>query len=166
MTYAITSGLAFILNFIINRDVLKNTKSRFGEKGEEHWATVRYCLFIMFANIFFIIDFAWGILYEDHANQELFLLLYVVCVLYFVSMFLTMLAWIRYIVAYLNKKRLRSRLMLIAAWLMFSSALFCLLVNIWKPFMFSFNEQGEYIPESGRYIAFIFQIAVYLSVRG
>ena len=166
MTYAITSGLAFILNLIMNRDALRNTKSRFGEKDEEHRTSVHYCFFVMLANIFFVADFVWGILYEHHGNQSLFPLLYVVCILYFVSMFLTMLAWICYIVAYLNKKRLRSRLMLIAAWLMFSSALFCLLVNIWKPFMFSFNEQGEYIPESGRYIAFIFQIAVYILTSG
>ena len=124
MTYSITSGLALILNLIINREMLKNTKSRFGERKEEQRAAERYCFFIMFSNIFFVVDFAWGILYEHHGNQSLFPLIYLVCVLYFVCMFLSMLAWIRYIVAYLNKKRFRSNLILGAAWLMFAFAIF------------------------------------------
>ena len=166
MTYSITSGLALILNLIINREMLKNTKSRFGERKEEQRAAERYCFFIMFSNIFFVVDFAWGILYEHHGNQSLFPLIYLVCVLYFVCMFLSMLAWIRYIVAYLNKKRFRSNLILGAAWLMFAFAIFYLGANVWKPLFFSFSEQGEYIPESGRYVAFLLQIAVYVVTAG
>ncbi|MBP5385292.1 MAG: hypothetical protein J6Y57_10020 [Lachnospiraceae bacterium] len=41
-------------------------------------------------------------------------------------------------------------------------ALIYLVINRFHPFIFSFNAQHEYITESGRHIAFILQIALYM----
>jgi len=45
---------------------------------------------------------------------------------------------------------------------MFTLGLIYLIINCFHPFIFSFNEEHEYIIESGRHIAFILQIALYL----
>ena len=164
MTYSMISGLALIVNLIINHLVLRNTKGHFGERKEEHRVAVRYCLFVEASNCFFAVDIAWGFLDAHHDVAPLFPLLYTVCVLYFVFMFLTMLMWTRYIVAYLNQERPSSKALLYAVWLMSSLGIIYLLVNFWHPYIFSFNEQNEYIPESGRYIAFLLQVAVYVVV--
>ena len=76
-------------------------------------------------------------------------------------MLLTMLTWTRYIVAYLDKERLRTILMLYGVWIMFLSGVVCLMLNRFYHFMFSYNEAHEYIGESGRNLSFILQIAFY-----
>ncbi len=77
-------------------------------------------------------------------------------------MFLTMLTWIRYIVAYLDRRGRKSKALLYAVWAMFTLALLYLIINYFHPFIFSFNEENEYITEPGRHIAFLLQIILYL----
>ncbi len=45
---------------------------------------------------------------------------------------------------------------------MFTLALLYLIINYFHPFIFSFNEEHEYITEPGRHIAFLLQIILYL----
>ncbi len=162
MYYSTVSIMALILNHIINRRALSFIGIRSGGQEAEQKAVIRYNHFLIAANCYFIVDIAWGILYEYHDIDGLFPFLYSDTVLYFIFMFLTMLTWIRYIVAYLDKKGRRSRALLYAAWTMFSLALIYLMINRFYPFIFSFNSQHEYITEPGRHIAFILQIALYL----
>ena len=162
MSYSIVSILAFILNLIINRETLKNLRVRSGEQNSEHKTVTLYNYFLISANCYFAADIAWGILYEHHDMEKLFPALYFDCVLYFLFMFLTMLTWMRYIVAYLNKRGRRSTALLYAVWTMFTLALIHLIINFFHPFIFSFNAQHEYITESGRHIAFILQIILYM----
>ena len=92
----------------------------------------------------------------------LFPFLYADCMLYFFFMFLSMLTWIRYIVAYLDKHGRKSKVLLYSVWAMFTVTLVDLIVNIFNPFIFSFNAAHEYAPGSGRHLAFIAQIILYL----
>lgn len=162
MFYSTISILALILNLIINHEALKDVRIRSVRLGGEAQTAIRYNHFLMASNCYFIADIAWGLLYEFHAVDNLFPLLYLDCILYFMFMFLTMLTWIRYIVAYLNKTRPRTKALLYAVWTMFVLGLVYLVINYYYPFIFSFNENHEYITESGRHIAFVLQIALYL----
>nr|MCR5399025.1 diguanylate cyclase [Lachnospiraceae bacterium] len=118
--------------------------------------------FLLLANSYFTVDVLWGILYEYRDIDALFPFLYIDCILYFLFMFLTMLAWMRYIVAYLDKKGRRSKALLYAVWSMFTLGLIYLIVNYFHPFIFSFTAEHEYVTESGRHIAFILQILLYM----
>lgn len=162
MFYAIISFLALILNLIINRDTLKNLKGDTGESVSDQKLTFRHNIFLLASNCYFIADIAWGLLYENHQIDALFPLLYIDCLLYFFFMFLTMLTWMRYIVAYLDRHNLKSKALLHSVWILFVLALIYLIINFFHPFIFSFNEKHEYIIEPGRNIAFILQIALYL----
>ena len=162
MYYSIISGLALILNLIINYGILANLKYRSKEQNHEQTAGIRYGFFLIASSLYFISDIAWGLLYEHHETDRLFPFLYSDCVLYFIFMFLTMLTWIRYIVAYLDKRRRRSKALLYSMWTIFTLALIYLMINRFHPFIFSFNAEHEYIPEPGRHIAFILQIALYM----
>ena len=75
-----------------------------------------------------------------------------------------MLTWMRSVVAYLNKKRRRSKILLAAVWFIFFLGLICLMINRFYPFIFSFNDKHEYVMESGRHIAFILQVVLYLVI--
>ncbi len=162
MSYSIISLLALILNLIINREAFKSISVRSGEPKNEQKTVLRYRYFLTVANCYFIADIAWGLLDYYHDIEALFPVLYIDCVLYFLFMFMTMLTWMRYIVAYLDKYGRRSKALLYAVWGMFTLGLIYLLINRFYPFLFSFNEKHEYITEPGRHIAFILQIALYM----
>ena len=162
MFYAIISLLALILNLIINRDSLNNLRGRPAESISDQKVTFRYNTFLIVSNCYFISDIGWGLLYENRQIDALFPFLYLDCLLYFFFMFLTMLTWIRFIVAYLDRHDLKSKALLRSVWVFFILAIVYLIINSFHPFIFSFNEEHEYIVEPGRHIAFILQIALYL----
>ena len=162
MSYSIISLLALILNLIINRETLIHIRDKSGESKTEQKFVSRYRYFLLAATCYFIVDIFWGILYEHHHIEKLFPVLYFDCILYFLFIFVTMLTWIRYIVAYLDMHNRKSKALLYAVWAMFTLALIYLIINNFKPFIFSFNEQHEYIIEPGRHIAFILQVVLYL----
>ena len=162
MFYAIISLLALILNLIINRESFANLRGRSGESKSEQMVASRYKIFLIASNCYFVADIGWGLLYENRHIDALFPFLYVDCLLYFFFMFLSILTWIRYIVAYLDRHDRKSKAILHAVWTMFVLALIYLIINYFHPFIFSFNEEHEYIIEPGRHIAFILQIVLYL----
>lgn len=161
MSYSIISFLALILNLIINRETLKKIRVRSSTIKHEQQSVIRYSHFLTIANCYFIVDIAWGLLYEHHYIEKLYPALYLDCLLYFLFIFLTMLSWMRYIVAYLDRHGRRSKILLYSVWSMFTLALVYLIINHFYPFIFSFNEQHEYITHSGRHIAFLLLIVLY-----
>ncbi len=162
MFYSITSTLAFILNLIISWETLIHIRSQSVElEGEQKFLT-RYRHFLITANCYFFADVAWGILYEHHDIDALFPILYFDRILYFLLMFMTMLTWMRSLVAYLGHENFRSKILMGTVWTMFTLGVIYLLINRFHPFIFSFNEEHEYIMESGRHIAFILQIILYM----
>ena len=162
MTYSIISTLALILNLIINRGTLFRPKRRDGEVVNEPKFVVCYRQFLVASCLYFFVDTGWGILLDFHANPAIHSFLYVDCILYFLLMFTTMLTWMRATVAYLNKNGGKSKILLSIVWSMFLLGLIFLVINCFHPFIFSINEQNEYVTESGRHIAFILQITLYL----
>jgi len=151
---------------ILNGESLK----RYGFIEKKSDATnsvpVRYNLFLLAASFYFIVDMTWGILYEHHDIPALFPIIYYLTVFYFMFMLLTMLAWVRYIVAFLDKGGRRSAVLLYGAWVLFVIGLICLIANRYHHFMFSYNDAHEYVGECGRNVSFFLQIALYAVVSG
>lgn len=162
MSYSVISAFSLILNIILNYDTFKGSSILYKGNKAERRAMVRYSYFIIAADCYFIVDIAWGILYKMHDIDAVFPFLYIDCLLYFFFMFLTMLTWIRYIVAYLDKRGRRSKTLLYGVWFMFTLCLVNIVVNCFYPFIFSFNEKHEYVPQPGRHIAFFIQILLYM----
>lgn len=161
MSYAIVGGLALILNLIINREVFQRVIEIHDKPQGGRHANVRYRYFVIAANCFFLVDFIWGILYENRQKPWVYPFLYIDCFLYFLCMYITMLEWIRYIVAYINKDRFRSRALLYATWLLFILAIIYLCINLFDPLIFYFDTENNFIVGSGRYIAYLMQIVLY-----
>lgn len=166
MLYAMVPASLLIINMILNGESLK----RYGFIEKKSDATnsvpVRYNLFLLAASFYFIVDMTWGILYEHHDIPALFPIIYYLTVFYFMFMLLTMLAWVRYIVAFLDKGGRRSAVLLYGAWVLFVIGLICLIANRYHHFMFSYNDAHEYVGECGRNVSFFLQIALYAVVSG
>ena len=163
MHYSAVAFLAIIVNFILNRKIIGNLRFRENDSSAQERVNIRYAHFLWATNLYYLVDIAWGFLYQRHDVPGLFPLLYSDTVFYFIFMLLTLLTWARYIVAYLNKSGRRSRALVYGMWFVFILGLIYLVLNRFHHFIFSFNDAHEYIPESGRYIAFIFQIVFYMA---
>ena len=161
MIYSMVPAVVLIINLILNLESM--IKYGFLEKKQDksHLVYVRYNQFVLAACCYFVVDGAWGILYEHHDIPQLFPAIYSLTVFYFILMLLSMLTWTRYIVAYLDKHGRRTKVLLYGVWTMFLAGVICLMANRFYHFMFSFNDAHEYIAGSGRNISFIFQIAFY-----
>lgn len=166
MLYAMVPASLLIINMILNGESLK----RYGFIEKKSDATnsvpIRYNLFLLAASFYFIVDMTWGILYEHHDIPALFPIIYYLTVFYFMFMLLTMLAWVRYIVAFLDKGGRRSAVLLYGVWVLFVIGLICLIANRYHHFMFSYNDAHEYVGECGRNVSFFLQIALYAVVSG
>ncbi len=148
---------ALALHLILYRKALGKDAVQAGSK-----TAARFRAFLIASAGFFVMDAVWGALYENRAISTLFPILYSVTVFYFIFMLLTMLTWIRYIIAYLNKRRLRPKALLYAVWAIFTLGLLQLMINRFVPFIFSFTDDHEYVMEPGRYISIALQIALYV----
>ena len=162
MVYSSVGFLAIILNFIINRDAF-----RIKTKGDERDAASlrvdkRYRFFLIAATCYYFTDAAWGILYNLNDARGVFPFLYSATVFYFIFMLLTMLTWVHYVVAYLDKRGAKSKVLYYSVWAMFFIGIAALMANRFFHFIFSFNENHEYIEEQGRFVIFGFQILLYM----
>ena len=162
MYYSCVDFFIIIIHLIINRQAFD--KRSIEDSADEAWKKEATCYrrFILMSTCFYIIDLFWGFLYDFHKVRGLFPIIYSCTILFFLFMFLTMQTWIHYIVAYLNKRNRRSKVLLYFAWAMFALGIVVLMVNRFHPFIFSFNDDHEYLAESGRYTVFLFQIVVHM----
>ena len=142
MLYSSAGLLALVINLIINHDVLLG---RFILKRVP--ARRSYRQFLVAITLYFATDIAWGLLYE----RGLIGLTYVDTVLYFLTMALSILFWTRYVIDYLQDRGAFGKLLSGAGWLVFTFECAALLVNFFRPVLFSFDAAGNYQAEFARF---------------
>jgi len=152
MLYSSAGILALVINLIINHDVLMGRSA-----GKLIPAHRSYRLFLLAITLYFVTDIAWGFLYE----HGLIALTYADTVAYFVSMALSILFWTRYVIDYLRERTAFGRLLWLAGRLLFIFEIVVLVVNFFRPVLFSF-EGGVYRAEIARYTTLVVQIAMFL----
>ena len=154
MLYSSAGLLALVINLIINHDVMLG---RFILKRVP--ARRSYRQFLVAITLYFATDIAWGLLYE----RGLIGLTYVDTVLYFLTMALSILFWTRYVIDYLQDRGAFGKLLSGAGWLVFTFECAALLVNFFRPVLFSFDAAGNYQAEFARYTLLIAQIVMFLA---
>lgn len=161
MLYAITPATMLILSLILNWELFTTYGFNAKKQGKQNLVHVRYNWFLLASCCYTIVDMTWGILYEHKEIQAFFPFIYNLTVFYFMFMLLTMLAWTRYMVAYLDNSGRSSKILIHVVWALFLIGLVCLILNRSFHFMFSYNDKNEYIGEVGRNTTFFLQIAFY-----
>ena len=106
-----------------------------------------------------ITDILWGILYECRYIK----LLYADTMLFFLFMALCVLLWARYVVNYLGDNGLFDPVLLGAARLYLVFKAVILLVNLFRPVLFRFDENGAYHTGDIRNISFIIQMFLFFA---
>ena len=153
MTYSIIGILAAIILLIINRDVL------WGSEGESLSKTERnYRCFLWGIMAYLITDMLWGILDSHHLTAANFFNTSI----HFIAMATAVMLWTRYVISYLEKKNLFSNILYYSGSIFLGLVVLTVIVNIFRPVIFSFDENGTYSAGVARYIILAVQIALFL----
>ena len=153
VTYSIIGILASILLLIINQDVFLN------HDGQALTRTMRtYRLFLIGVLVYLVTDLLWGILDSRH----LISLLFIDTSVHFAAMVGAVMLWTQYVVSYLDTDSAFERMLRIAGHAFFALELIFVVVNIFKPVLFWFDENGVYQAGIARYITLGIQIFMFL----
>ena len=153
MTYSIIGILATLILVIINRDLLWSH-----DTGERTKTQRNYCCFLVGILCYYITDMAWGIL----AAQGLTTILYVDTMVHFVAMAAAVMLWTRYVVSYLGRKTTFGVFLYDAGTLFLGFELLVVLINLFRPVLFWFDDTGAYHAAAARYITLAIQILLFL----
>ena len=153
MTYSIIGILAIIVLIITNRDALWIT----GGAKATHIQRI-YRGFLLAVMSYYITDALWGIL-EAH---RLTTLLFIDTTLYFAAMATAVLLWTQYVIAYLESGTSFDSMLRYAGWSFFGFEIIVIVLNIFLPVMFWFDENGDYHAASMRHVTLGVQILMFL----
>ena len=152
MTYSSVAILALLVHIIIHFDVFRNTHYH-----NETPEGIAYRQLIFSIASFYVFDALWGILY----NANLVFLVFADTEFYFAAMAAILFCWIRFVIRYLlNNSRLISLLSLFS-WLTLSFFGIVLILNLFVPVMFWFDEEGLYHAGVLRYVTLFIQIVLF-----
>ena len=153
MTYSIIGILAAIILLITNRDILWMTKGSTASRTQR-----LYRGFLLSVLGYYITDALWGIL----DAWQLTSLQFADTTLYLVAMAAAVLLWTQYVVVYLESDTSFSTLLRYAGWTFFAFEIIAVIINIFYPVMFWFDESGAYHAASLRYVTLGVQIIMFL----
>jgi diguanylate cyclase (GGDEF)-like protein len=143
MYYSSIGILAIVIHLIINIEAMVKPRD-----GVTTPIKSRYRAFLWAVVLYYLADITWGVAYES----KKILLAYLDTTLFFLSMSLTVLLWLRFIITYLNRKSVFNDLLRYAGISIFVFQVLTLVVNPVLPIMYRFGEDGAYYPGQARYI--------------
>ena len=145
--------MAILIHLIVNRNVLFVKKHSY-----ELPAQKEYRGFLIGALMLFIMDSLWGAMNE----LELASAQFVVTTILFAVMMVSIFLWIRYVIAYLEKKDKTARVLYDTGIALLALQIVALAANFFIPILFYYDENGVYHSGSARYLTFILQIVMFL----
>lgn len=151
MAYSSIAILSLLVGIIINFDVLK------WKRKNRKKSLKLYRLFLSAIMIFYICDALWGILYE----AKLITAVYIDTFIYFAIMAVSVFLWTRYVISYLNENSIFLKFLSYAGWAYILIDGILLIINLFIPIKFYFDEQGEYHACIARYIGLFIQILMF-----
>ena len=152
MSYSTIGMLAIFVHLIINFDYMKQHI-----RGTLTEAEYRYRQFLFAVMFYYFSDIFWGVLYEAGLSA----LAFIDTTFYFLSMAFTVFYWTHFIVTYLNKDNLFKRVLIFSGWLILGTQVLTLVINIFKPISFYFDENHLYHPLPFRYLTLVAQIILF-----
>lgn len=147
-SYSVFSGAAIAIHLIINHDLLLGRKSVTS-------CGPRYRGFLLGILAYYIADASWGLL----AGLGWTRLLYAGTIFFFLSMVVFMFMWGYFVSGYLKLGKWPSRVVTWSGLALLAVNLELITENMFDNCFFYFDEHGNYLLGSKRYLAFILLIA-------
>ena len=117
-----------------------------------------YRLFILSLCLFFFVDSLWGVF----SYVNVIPLLYANTVLFFSSMSVSVFLWTRYVTTYIGGRGKTSIGVLIIGLIIVLFVSIMLIINIFKPVLFYFDDDGTYVALLGRYFILMIQEVLFI----
>ena len=153
MSYSAIGLIAAVILVIISHDVL------FKYKNERPFAAQnQYRRFLFAVLAYYTTDILWGWLDKLGWKGVLF----ADTVVYFAAMAFAIFFWTQFVTSYLQENNPFNRILRIIGWAFVCFELAVLVVNFFKPLMFSYNDAGEYVPGPLRHVTLVMQITLFL----
>ena len=153
MNYSSAALMALLVHIIIHFNVIRNTHYR-----KEQPSAKAYRWMILSVGAFYVFDALWGVLYSARLTQAVAF----DTMLYFLSMGATMFFWTRFVVLYLGEKNRFAKAISIIGCLLISMIAVLLIINLFTPVMFWFDESGVYHAGNLRYAILLIQILLFI----
>jgi len=144
--------LALLILLITNYDILKKSN-----KNTLSSPAILYRQFLFSVMAYYITDILWGFL----ASFKIKTFAYIDTQIYFAVMVLSVFLWGRYVIAYLEEKNLFTRILYYTSLTIFVLVLVVLVVNLFIPIVFYFDEEGNYHTSPARYINLTVQLLLF-----
>lgn len=154
MAYSIIGILAIIIHCIVNGHTLFIMKAKDTSK-----VNICYRSFLLGILLYYLTDAMWGIL----DGLGLVHLLKADTFIYYIAMSLAVVLWTDYLDAYLHQENALGKFVKLFGRLFLTFEIIALIINIFYPFFFWFDENGTYHAGPIRYIALYIQIAMFLT---
>ena len=152
MYYSSFGILALLILLITNYDILKKSN-----KNTLSSPAILYRQFLFSVMAYYITDILWGFL----ASFKIKTFAYIDTQIYFAVMVLSVFLWSRYVIAYLEEKNLFTRILYYTSLTIFVLVLVVLVVNLFIPIVFYFDEEGNYHTSPARYINLTVQLLLF-----
>ncbi len=154
MNYAGVGLIALLVHIIINFDVMLKNRGKIESKSHHIYKTFLWCVFV-----YYIFDILWGFIYDI----KIPLLSFIWTELYFISVAAAVFFWTRFVIIYINRESIFTNIIKFAGVIFLIGESAILIMNIFKPVMFRFTEDGTYITGKARTITMYAQILLFLS---
>lgn len=154
MYYSSIGFLALLILLITNYDVLK-----ISSKKDLTPALSAYKFFLISVIVFYLADILWGLFYSLKIRP----LEYIDTNLFFITMMLSVFLWIKYVISYLNEKNLFSKILYYVGAGIFVFEIIVLIINIFLPVVFYFDEEGIYHTSKVRLFNLIIQLFLFFA---
>lgn len=155
MDYSSIGMLALLVHIVINFDVWRKP-----DKDDIIPAHKSYRRFLFGVLLFYVADIFWGLLYENGLKT----LCYIVTVLFFASMALSVFFWTKYITEYLEENKMFRNIVSTCGIVFLTFESLVLLGNVFYPMMFEFKSDGTYVTYSLRFITLIIQVVIFFVI--
>ena len=153
MSYQSIGIIAAIVLVIINSDIFRKTKSI-----HRIPALRNYRAFLIGVFVYYVTDIIWGFL----DDKKYMALLYTDTVIYFIAMAMIVVLWSEFVIAYLGHKNRFRKILYYSGRAFLVIAIIVVGINIFKPIIFWFDEEGNYQTGWARYLTFGIQITMFL----
>ncbi|MBQ3670878.1 MAG: GGDEF domain-containing protein [Treponema sp.] len=154
MDYASISIIALLVHIIINYDVLRHPQIE--QTSEAHSS---YKLFLICVLIFYLFDISWGFVH----NLRNPLLSSIWTELYFMAVAVAVVFWTRYVITYIREVNFFSVALKYAGIVFLGFEFIVLVMNLFFPIMFYFDENGTYHTGKARTATMFAQILLFLA---
>ena len=154
MYYSSVAIIALIIHVIINNEALKPVN-----KTSDNLIRLKYRNYLLALMAFYIADAIWGFFHD----QRWVIPTYIDTCVFFLSMAVSVLLWTITVVAF-TKNKGRSGKALVGCGvfiLVFQAGI--LVVNLFRPVVFSFDAEKEYIALPARHIALLMQMILFMA---